>query len=263
MSPFPWLAPALALAVVSVPRLAVAQDTTTAVPQVYTAATVVRHVRPELAVVTVRFSAGGATPAQAGANVALRADSLRTALQALGIPHDSLISGSQWYWWRGRVQPHQHQQCVPRPDPSTTLGRCFMTYDTTYTVNDAIEIHVRDLALVGAVIDTVLAHRVTDISNVSFRAGDLHDVQEDALREATRRARRQAEAIAEASGATLGRIISLSTQREGGYQPYDFGIVTTAAGYTGEGEGAGTTVVSPSLPVSVTVFGKWVLIAKH
>jgi uncharacterized protein len=257
------LVSALAIAVIAWPTAAAGQDKTATPPQVITSATVVRHIRPELAIVTVRFSASGRSPIDAGQSVAARADSLRGALQSLGIPRDSLINGSQWYWWRGRVEVHPQPVCVRPPDAPN--GRsCTMEHDTTYTVNDAIEIHIRDLSRVGAVIDTALAHHITDISPVGFQAGDLHAVQEDALREATRRARAQAEAIAGASGATLGRIVSLSTQREGAYDPYNVPIgLLSSAGFSGGSAASGTTVIEPSLPVSVTVFGKWELVVKQ
>lgn len=262
MSSTRWPMRALAIAAIAAPVPTVAQDKPPAPPQVYTAATVTRSIRPDLAVITVRFSAEGESPIEAGASLALRADSLRRALQSLGIPRDSLISGSQWYWWRGRVEAHPHSKCLPVRLPRPTGPQCDVWNDTTYTVNDAIEIHIRDLSRVGAVIDSALAHRILDISGVSFRATDLSGVQDEALGEATRRARRQAEAIAAASGATLGRIISLSTQRESAEEPYFIGVTSASFSGGGMNGGAGTTVVQPSLPVSVTVFGKWELVVK-
>src|SRR5688572_19065082 len=63
-----------------------------------------RTVRPDLAVVTLEFSAVGANPREAGQRVAARADSLRRALHEIGIPRDSLVSGSRWQWWGGRLE---------------------------------------------------------------------------------------------------------------------------------------------------------------
>src|SRR2546425_11420880 len=73
-------------------------------PEVRTAATLQRNVQPDLATVTLQFTGDGATPAQAGSRVASRADSLRRALATLGIPRDSLVNRSRWYWWRGRIE---------------------------------------------------------------------------------------------------------------------------------------------------------------
>ncbi len=77
-------------------------------------------------------------------------------------------------------------------------------------------------------LDTALGRRITDISEVRFAASDVSAAQVEALREATVRARRQAEAIA-----TAGTV------------------------------GGSPTVVQPSVPVSVTVYGRWELVAKQ
>ena len=81
------------------------------------------------------------------------------------------------------------------------------------------------------------------------------------MREATVRARRQAEAIAGASGATLGDVLSLSTQSYGGnyYSPYSLSGVTVTGASGGD---ASTVIVRPAVPVSVTVYGRWALVKK-
>src|SRR2546426_484993 len=73
-------------------------------PEVRTSVTVQRTVQPDLATVTVGLAADGVTPAQAGSRLALRVDSLRRALATLGIPRDSVVNRSRWYWWRGRME---------------------------------------------------------------------------------------------------------------------------------------------------------------
>jgi len=232
-------------------------------PQVRTAATVQRSVQPDLGTVTLEFTAVGATPSEAGARLAARADSLRRALGTLGIPRDSLINRSRWYWWRGRFEvvpgPMRYVQRT-RPAPDGRMQDAFQ--DTTYRAHDAIEVRIHDLNKVGAVLDTALGRRITDISDVRFSASDVSAAQEDALREATLRARRQAEAIADAGGQRLGRVLSLSTQEEGGrYYPWDFGAsalaITAAAA-----ESTPTVVVHPMVTVSVTVYGRWELVPK-
>jgi uncharacterized protein len=227
-------------------------------PEVRTTGTARRSVRPDLATVTFQFSADGKNPRAAGIRVADRADSLRRALAALGIPRDSLISASRWSWWRGRMEVLPQQM---RSVPRTTVGPegqiRDMVQDTLYRAHDAIQVRIRDLAKVGAVLDTAMAHGITDISGVQFSASDVTAAQEEALREATTRARHQAEAIATASGAQLGRILSLSTQADNSdrlsLSPYA-SVLDANAG------AAATIVVQPSIPVSVTVFGRWELI---
>jgi len=216
-------------------------------------------VRPDLATITLQFSAEGRTPAQAGSRVAAKADSLRRALVALGISKDSLLSGSQWYWWRGRLEILPQGIRYLRHSQPNELGQLSVPMqDTLYRANDAIEVHVRDLSKVGAVIDAALAQGITQMTPVRFAATDVRAVQDALLAEATVRARTQAEAIARASGGELGRARTLSTQDER-YRDYDIqsGFVDTNAG----GE-APTVVTAPSITVSMTVYGRWELVAR-
>lgn len=232
-----------------------------AVPEVRTAASAQRTVRPDLATLTLSFTANGDTPLAAGRALAARTDSLRRALGSLGIPADSLINASRWYWWRGRMEVVPGQHCVPLPQPPRYGPACQTVYDTTYRAHERIEVRIHDMDRVGAVIDSALAHRITDISSVQFSATDTHEAEEEALKEATVRARQQAEAIAAASGGELGKTLSLSTQRTGGNFDYISLRGVTVTG-TAAGE-AGTVIRSRSIPVTVTVYGRWELVSKH
>lgn len=237
----------------------------TRLPDVRTAATAQRSAQPDLATLTVQLAALGRSPADAGRHLAARADSLRHALVTLGIPGDSLINRARWYWWRNRVEVLPSNRCVPRVNPPPGGPVCDMVYDTTYRANDAIEVRMHDLGRVGAVLDSILGRGVTDISEVRFAATDVHEAQDQALREATTRARDQAEIIAAAGGMQLGRVLSLTTQAD--YQPaIEDGIllrgVTAGAAQYGQG-GATTVVMRPSIPVTVTVYGRWELIPKR
>jgi uncharacterized protein YggE len=138
-----------------------------------------------------------------------------------------------------------------------------MVRDTTYRANDAIEVRIRDLSRVGAALDTIMGRGMTDISPIQFTATDLSNAQTQALREATIRARAQAETIADASGLQLGRVLSLSTDLNyDQYSPIFLRGATATALASGEGS-ARTVVISPSIPVSVTVHGRWELLPKH
>lgn len=257
-----WIAAAVVLVGAFVPQTAPAQNEQTRTSEVRTSATAQRTVRPDLATVRLAFTADGSTPVEAGRALSGRADSLRRSLGALGIPKDSLITASRWYWWNGRIQSVPGTRCVPLPERTPDGRTCMMVNDTTYRAHDAIEVHIWDLTKVGAVLDTAMAHGITDISNLQFRATDVAAAQEEALEEATTKARRQAETIARADGVQLGRVLSLSTQGEGGSRYPDI-YATTASADSGPRDFArGTTVVQPSIPVSVTVYGRWELVAK-
>jgi hypothetical protein len=203
------------------------------------------------------------TPAEAGRRLAVKADSLRRALSTLGIPRDSLVSGSRWNWWRGRIEAiPQPVRYVQRDTPTRRSSEAVQ--DTVYRARDAIQVRIHDLGRIGAVLDTAMGRGVTDISGVQFSATNVSAAQEEALREATVRARRQAEAIAAASGMVLGDVLSIGTQsdgRYGYYQPYALDGITVTGASSGSGDAA-TVVVRPTIPVSVTVYGRWTLVKK-
>jgi uncharacterized protein YggE len=181
-------------------------------PEVRTSGTAERAVDPDLATVSVQFSATGATPAQAGGQLAARADSLRRALATLGIPGDSLVNRGRWYWWGNRIEIIQRTKCVPRTSPRPGDPWCDQVPDTSYRANDRVQIRIHDLKRVGAVMDTLLGRGLTDISEIQFSASDITAARDQAVRVATTLARAQAEAVAAASGMQLGRVLLLSTQ---------------------------------------------------
>ena len=227
-------------------------------PEVRTAATVQRSVQPDLATVTLQFTAEGATPAQAGSRLASRADSLRRALATLGIPRDSLVNRSRWYWWSGRIETIPGPvKIAPRSTPGADPRFNYPMRDTTYRAHDAIEVRIRDLSKVGAVLDAVMSRGVTDISPVQFTATKVTVTQLEVLREATVRARGQAQAMAEASGMRLGALLSLSTQPD---DRYEYSSLQLRGMATVDGGEVGTIVVQPAISVSVTVYGRWALV---
>lgn len=228
-----------------------AQSVPSDTAEIRTAATGRRSVRPDLATVTLQFHAVDSTPRRAGERLAGRADSVRRTLVALGIPRDSLLTGSHWYWWPGRLEVVPRSRCVPAADPR--MG-CVQVVDTTYRARESIEVRIRDIAKVGAVIDAALAHGITELSPIRFSATDVRAAHADALREATLRAREQAEVIATAGGGRVGRVISLSTEADY-VDPYrGLGQIVV----TGDSQGApGTEITAPGVTVAVTVYGRW------
>lgn len=233
--------------------------------EVRTSATAERSVRPDRATLTLSLSAPGRTPSLAGRAVAARADSIRNALVALGIPRDSLVSASRYNYWRGRIEIVQGSRIEPIPDSILRLQwgdrpiprpQNQNVPDTTYRAHDQIEVRLRDLSVLGRVIDIALLHGITQLSHVRYAATDIGMAEEEALREATQKARKRAETIARANGGELGRTLLLSTQQESRYDRYglaEIGLTGTSAGQAP----AATEVVQPTIRVIATVYGRW------
>lgn len=227
------------------------------VPEIRATGSAEVGVRPDLAILTLSFSATGFSAPEAGRAVAARADSIRQSLMGLGIPRDSLVSASRWSWWRGRVEVSAgpaRQMSGPR-DPATGAIPTWQVRDTIYRVHETIEARISEIELTGAVIDTALAYGVTEISNVRFVKLDITDAQVAALEQATRRARRQAAAIAEASGGRLGRVLLLSTPQN--FQPHRTHWISATLLSAAEPPAQVTQIVAPLVHVQVTVTGRW------
>ena len=199
-------------------------------------------VEADLAIVTIQYSAGGKTPAIAGRLAATKANAIRAAIIALGIPGDSLpTSGRFGRWGAGR------SEIQVRNDMK----------DTTYVTNDVFSVRIHNLALVGRVIDTALAVGAQTISNVEFQATNTTAATVAAIKKATVTARTHAEAVAEAAGLKLGRAIDLGVD---GAQVLMASSMNDGAMFMKRADAA-TTVVAPELKVTMSVSGRWELVA--
>lgn len=233
------------------PASASAQAADTASPTVRASGTATVSVRPTLASITFTMSTTNPSASRAGAEVAATADTLRAALAALGIPRDSLVSGSRWRWWRGRLTTN-----VSRPyceDPNVAINRCDLRQDTTYTVQDRVEARISNFEVLGDVIDEALRLGITEMSDFQFSTPSQVEAEDRALAEATSRARRRAEIMAEALRSALGRLRVISTEAP---SPGVYGLMPVSLSTQSYSAGR-TEVIAPTLTISVTVFGTW------
>jgi uncharacterized protein YggE len=230
------------------------QDGADLASQVRSVGTATRSVAPDLAVVTLEFSAEGASPSEAGRRIAARGDSIRRAIQAIGVPRDSLISGNSWYWGRGRIEKTFANRTITVPNGPP--GAVWNKQDTVYKANDVIQARVRDLARLGAIVDTALAYGIIQIPNLTYSATNTTATRLEVLRLATQDAQAQAKAMAEASGGRLGRLLSVSTQDDGRGT-----MMENLLSVRGSVDQTGTQIVRPQVAVSVTVYARWELVS--
>jgi uncharacterized protein len=80
---------------------------------------------------------------------------------------------------------------------------------TGYQLTNTVEVTVRALARVGAVIDAGLAAGATSLDGLDFRLADPTAAESEARQAAVVDARRRAETLAAAAGRTLGTVIGL------------------------------------------------------
>jgi uncharacterized protein YggE len=164
-------------------------------------------------------------------------------------------SAKGWYW-QGRIEVVPGQQVWHNPPPGVA-GKSYVTQDTAYRARDILEIRIADMRKVGAVIDTLLALRLTEINGPRFLATNTASEREAALREATERAKQQAQTMAEAAGMKLGRLLQLNSSPG---QTESVELVGTAAASV-RSLGPPTSVVEPFVPIEVSVAARWELLA--
>ena len=221
------------------------------VPEVRSHGTATVTVNADLALVTIQYSANARTPAAAGKQAAQRANAIRAAIVAVGIPKDSMPTAGRGGWWgwggaRSQIEVRNAMR------------------DTGYVTRDAFTVRVRDLRLVGRVIDTALVEGAQTISNVEFRATDTQRDALEALRKATVEARARAQAVAEAAGMRLGRVLDLTTDGGGDEAVAQQGPMLAEAMYTKAAVmDAPTTVVAPELKVTMSVAARWELVPRE
>ncbi|MAM11082.1 MAG: hypothetical protein CML23_11605 [Rhizobiaceae bacterium] len=102
------------------------------------------------------------------------------------------------------VSPRYEQ--VKAPDGST------QSEIVGYEVRNGLNVRVRDLAKLGAVLDRAVALGVNSGGGIALSNSDPSAAEDEARREAVARALAKAETLAEAAGVSLGNVLSISEQ---------------------------------------------------
>lgn len=79
-----------------------------------------------------------------------------------------------------------------------------------YVARNQVTVYVRDLTVLGGVIDAAVGSGSNAFFGLSFGLQNPEDAQDIALAQAVARARTKAEIMADAAGVTLGKLVGLS-----------------------------------------------------
>ncbi len=195
--------------VIVTPATAFAQAATSiAPPEVFTTATGRVTLPPDRAIVHFGVTIDDNTAALAAARNSLALQSVLDTLSALGFPAESLIRMAY------TVQPQVDRQA----------GRRIVGYQSRAVIRLAIQ----NLDRLGVIVDAALSAGATDVPNIRFESDQAPTARDSALAQAVRQARSKAEILAAAAGASLDRLLSISTgggtysNIAGGQGPYDF-----------------------------------------
>lgn len=149
----------------------------------------------DIAVLTLGVRATGSTVTAAQGQVDAVLALLNEALAGLGVAEADIETSGY------SVQTVYNYQYTKLGETETPSG---------YTVTTDIVLHVRDVDLVGTVIDAAILSGAESSYDLSFESSEQEAAYAVALSEATRDAMRKAQLLAEASGFALGELRSVT-----------------------------------------------------
>ena len=152
--------------------------------------------RPDTAEVSAGVVTQAATAAQALAQNNAAMEKVIKSVTAAGIAEKDIQTTNV------SVTP-LHRQGRQEPQPPDIVG---------YEVSNQVRIKVRDLTVLGRLLDALVGQGANALGGISFTVGDPAPVLDQARTSAMADARRKAEVYARAAGATLGPLLSI---REG------------------------------------------------
>jgi hypothetical protein len=211
-----------------------------AAPQITTAATAEVQLKPDRATLTFSVESRGATAAHAGSETARRQRAILDTLHALGVSADQMTTASL------QISP----EFAYDAKPPRLIG---------YVARNTVRVEVREIEMIGPLIDRALAKEATGIGSLSFNSSKSDEARRQALELAVTRAKGEAESMARAAGGTLGPLIELAAQ-----QSYARPVaIDMASSAVVSARATDQTPVAPGqMTVSAVVTGRWVFIAR-
>ena len=154
---------------------------------------------PDQATITIGVVTQGLTAGDAQQENAVKATAIHEALRTLGIEDKDIKT--EEYNFRPEYNREGNERVI--------VG---------YTTSNTIRVRVRDVTMVGDVVDTVLTSGANTIHSLDFSIRDTNALRQKALESAVKDAREKANAIAHALGS---RIIGVQhvTENTGMFQP--------------------------------------------
>jgi len=189
-------------------------------------------IKPDTAQATLGVETMGKNVKDATAESSATMEAIIEALTALGIAEKDIQTSGFSVW----------------SERSSGEGR--LSDEVTYRVMNTVNVQVRDLDQVGAVLDAAIEAGANAVHGVSFYVNDTTQIESQARAKAVADARSKAGELAKLNEVSVGAVVSVS-EVVGGSVPYsNFNVRETA--YAGLGGGAGP--ISPGeLDMSTTI----------
>ena len=221
------------LALISTPLLAQQSAINTPIPQIAIGARGEVKVTPDRANLQVSVQTRATTAAAAAAENAARQKAVIDALRALGLRANEISTVGY------TINPEQRYE--PNREP-VVVG---------YNVTNTVSVDVRDLSMVGRIIDVAISKGANMITSLNFFASNTEAARREAITMAIQRARLDADAAARAAGGTVGGLLEISV---GAYfpppRPVEFAVKAMA-------QVADTPINPGDQTLSVDVSTRW------
>ena len=116
-----------------------------------------------------------------------------------------------------------------------------------YEITNMLNVTVRDISKLGAVLDAAIAGGANETYGINFSSSNVAEAQDQALIAAVQEAQRKAALLAKAAGYELAELESITEATSGGYyaKALTMDAVANAAG--------GTEIIADGVTVSATV----------
>jgi uncharacterized protein len=195
-----WLSAVLSFALFT-PAIAAAQDQPHIIVMSGHGET---RAQPDTAMLSAGVSVDAPTAAAALANANKNMQGVLAALKKQGVPDKDI----------------QTENFSVHPQYATGNGEAPRV--TGYQVSNQVQVQLEDVTKLGPALDALVAAGANQINSVEFSIHDPSSLLADARASAVADARNKAETFAKAAGVTLGPILSISENGNGGPRPIVF-----------------------------------------
>ncbi len=169
---------------------------------------------PDIATFSFTSRSEAATVKDAQAKVSEQVSSVLAVLESLGIADKDIKTTSYnsypRYEWKQQKTICTEFGCPPSSGERELVG---------YEQSQSIQIKVRDLAMVGDVLETLGEQNVDSMYGPNFTVDDEDAVLTEARKDAIAKAEQKAQELAAELGVKLGKVISFSDNSGGGVYP--------------------------------------------
>lgn len=220
--------------------------------------------KPDSAETTIGFVGNGKTVIEAQTKTNAVMNQVTEAIKKLGVSADDIKTvnynvNPEYSQEPQRLpilmKPEMYQVDEVPPQTKVQVSPPAPTLDTNpkisgYSVNATIQVKIKDLQKVNAVIDAATQNGANQIFGVNFTLADKEKVLSEARKLAIANAKKKATEIAGQAGITLGRIVNIYDNEStpyGGGMMYAAKAVPSAGGQTQIESGSTEIIVNVTL----------------